>query len=464
MSGEFDYLERLPIEPNETIFSWVSRYHYRYGNGSFKMTTESLLGSHRIRIHPYLPSNISYINTHLDVETLVRHHTLYSLFAYFGSEQDSKLLNSMCYGPTGVVESHRAKASMGTQAGHYFCSLCVEECRTDTGLSPYVIHDQFPGIDCCPIHGIQLQIIDSSDEGIDRKLMLPVCRSDLVEKSAYKNRLLAFKARELVSVALVAGERSHQQHQKYYLSVLKQLGYVLDSGQLKMESLKTELARFYQDYQPPMGMEAVTEFYFLGPMLRNKTSFNQNPFHHLLLSTWIDYTVSIDDSRFKLIADEVAPKRNIDDEVLTLLKAGQSIRDITLKLDCAYSVVRRVAALNGIKLNEAPRWRHHLIVMASLGRHRSYIAQKLGLPIHLVESEISGVKGLVKWRLELDKMRRWQRSVFMIKHAVTTHTDWSRQNVKTAYNKEFFYLYKYDRKRLEELLPPKIPARRRSYK
>lgn len=102
--------------------------------------------------------------------------------------------------------------------------------------------------------------------------------------------------------------------------------------------------------------------------------------------------------------------------------------------------------------------------MSLLGTHRSQIAQKLGVPLHVVESEISGVKGLVSWRLELEKMRRWQHSVFMIKHAVTTHKDWSRQNIKTAYYKEFYYLYKYDRKRLEELLPPKMPAKRRSYK
>ncbi len=460
MNGIPPNINRLDFYPAETVFSWASRYHLRFGNAQIRDTYEALFCTRRIRVHPFLPHSLMNIAGERKLDEIVREHTLYPLFAYFGFDPTGDYIRSM------AVESKRtnanliAHAGLGGLKGHYFCPLCVDEVRQVTGLRIYTIHPQFPGVDCCPIHGIQLLVTENSDFGIDRKLKLPTYDLNNVKGSGSKNRIVAFKAMQLINNLAHSSFNEHEKHIQYYRSILKQLGLVTLHDQVRESQLCQDISKYYEDFKPQKGLEKVTTFKFLGPLLRESTNFTQHPFHHLLLQVWLDHVISIDDGRFLKVEEDANRKRNIDDLVLSMLVDGFTIAEIKKQLACGHSVIERVAALNGIKIDRLPsshpKWYQQFLILALLGRHRQSIADFLSLKLHVVETEISKVPGLAEWRHNLAKMRRLERSLYMIKHAVENHADWSRQNIKQLYNKEFFYLYKYAPERLEELLPPKM--------
>ncbi|CUB04070.1 TnsD family Tn7-like transposition protein [Marinomonas fungiae] len=460
MNGIPPQINRLDFYPAETVFSWASRYHLRFGNAQIRDTYEALFGTRRIRVHPFLPQSLMNIAGERKLDEIVREHTLYPLFAYFGYDPKGDYIASLTYNSKTPLPNLIANAGLGCEAGHYFCPLCVDELRQETGLRIYTVHPQFPGIDSCPIHGIQLIVTENSDFGIDRKFQLPTYLLSRVENCASKNRIVAFKAMQIVNNLVHSSFNEHENHLQYYRSILKQLGLVTRNDRIRESQLRHDICRYYNDFQPQKGLEKVMTFKFLGHMLRENTNFIQHPFHHLLLQVWLDHVISIDDGRFLKQKERVNKKQNIDDLVLFMIKSGFSKAEIKAELGCVYSVIERVAALNGIKINRVPSatppWYQQFLIFALLGRHRQFIADAFSLKLHVIETEISKVPGLPEWRHNLAKMRRLERSIYMIKHAVENHPDWSRQNIKQVYNKEFFYLYKYAPQRLEELLPPKM--------
>lgn len=459
MTGTSKFIRRLPIRPAETVFSWVTRYHFRFGNYRVNQTLKLLFGSARIRIHPFLPSHLEQIAPDEFLVELIQRHTLYPLFRYFGADSGDKYLKRLSPNTNISISNLIAHAGLPASSGHYFCIRCVKEEMKQTGLRIYRIKDQLPGVDCCPIHGIKLMYTDNSDFGIDRGLQLPTYINSNIKKAPSKNIEVALTAHELIEETTnIEVAAMDDVISEYYLA-LDKLGLITLNGQIRHSHLKESIGSFYKGYQPPRGLEYFLDFDFLGPMLRKKSRANQHPMHHVLFRTWLDYMATNWNGRLVHDAEEANHKRNIDDQILIKLKNGWSITEIRDEFNCAASVIERVAGINGIKVGQlcepTPEWYQHFLVMALLGRHRKYIAIKLKLKLHQVESEISKVAGLAQWRHDLEKMRKLERSTFIIKLAVINHPDWSRQLIKQTYNKEFFYLYKYDRERLEELLPPK---------
>lgn len=459
MTGTSKFIRRLPIRPAETIFSWVTRYHFRFGNYRIKETIQHLFGLSRIRIHPFLPSYLEQIASDELLVELIQQHTLYPLFHYFGADNGDKYLKRLNTDNNTSISNLIAHAGLACSSGHYFCIRCVEEEMKQTGLRIYRIKDQLPGLDCCPIHGIKLMYTDNSDFGIDRGLQLPTYIKSSIKKAPPKNVEVAITAHELIEETTnIEVSAMGDVIAEYYLA-LDELGLLTLNGQIRHSHLKESIRSFYKGYQPPQGLEYFLDFDFLGPMLRKKSRANQHPIHHVLFRTWLDFMRANCDGRLFIDPPDSPIKPDIDDLVLSKIKLGWTIAEIKSEFSCSHSVVERVAALNGCKIGPlcepTPSWYQHFLIMALLGRHRKSIARKLNIRLHKVETEISRVPGLALWRHDLEKMRKLEHSTLTIKVAVINNPDWSRQLIKQAFNKEFFYLYKYDPERLEELLPPK---------
>lgn len=459
MTGTSIFISRLPVRPAETIFSWATRYHFRFGNYRVNQTLKLLFGSARIRIHPFLPSYLEQIASDELLVELIQKHTLYPLFHYFGADNGDKYLKRLSPNNNSSISNLIAHAGLGCSSGHYFCIHCVEEEMKQTGLRIYRIKDQLPGVDCCPIHGVKLMYTDNSDFGIDRGLELPTYNKSSIKKVPTKNIDVALAAHKLIEeTSNIEFSAISDVIAEYYLA-LDELGLLTLNGQIRHRHLKESIRSFYKGYQSPQSLEYFLDFDFLGPMLRQQSRVNQHPMHHVLFRAWLDFMGANCDGRLFIDLPNPHIKPDIDDQIISKIKMGWTIAEIKDELSCSHSVVERVAAVNGWKIGSlcepVPSWYQHFLIMALLGRHRKSIARKLSIRVHKVETEISRVPGLAQWRHDLEKMKKLERSTFIIKLAVINHPDWSRQLIKQSFNKEFFYLYKYDRERLEELLPPK---------
>lgn len=453
---------------NESIFSWVVRYHLTCSVGHEKSTYQTLFQQPKIRLHPYLPLSIDYLAGHggLTAQQWLVHHTLYPLFQFFGHDAEQKLLSVMLHGKGNpVITANIPHARLNFSAGHRVCPLCFSEHRHNTGIPMLDIRHQIPGLIVCPIHHCLLVVLANGDAGLDRRLtfhhaaMTPhvyrVEHQQSIDFAQFCWDTLALIKNEPCDLALL---HTHYQQQ------LMHKGFMTRSGQIRMAMLVRAISACYQDMV--FDLESSFEFgeRFLGPLIRDKTRTLNHPFKHLILGFWLfdnDPRGFLgQESPFQLMPAFNAPVVVNDDRerILGLLSEGLSMAQIETMTGRSRCYIRRIAELAGIKHASnanafSHRQRHWVLLLAQLGRHRHDIAHAVGVGVGYVEQLISNTPGLVLWRQQLSAQRKHSDAVVELLDARQCHPLWCRKDIKAHHSRAFFHLYHHDREGLEAILP-----------
>jgi hypothetical protein len=462
---------------NESIFSWVVRYHLTCSVGHEKNTYQALFQQPKIRLHPYLPHSIDYLAGHggLTAHHWLIQHTLYPLFQFFGHDAEQKLLSVMLHG-TGnpVITANIPHARLNFSAGHRVCPLCLSEHRQITGTPMFDIRHQIPGLVVCPIHHCLLVVLASGDAGLDRRLTFhhAVMTSHVYRVEHQMSTDFAqfcwdfFELIKNVPCDLTL-LHTHYRHQ------LMQKGFMTRSGQIRMAMLVRAISEYYQEMV--FDLESSFEFgeRFLGPLIRDKTRTLNHPFKHLILGFWLfDHDPRGflgQESPFQLMPAFNAPVVVNDDRerILSLLSEDFSMSQIETMTGRSRCYIRRIAELAGIKHATnanafSHRQRHWVLLLAYLGRHRHDIARSVGVGVGYVEQLVSNTPGLVLWRQQFSAMRKHQASVIELLDARQSHPDWRRKELKSHHSRAFFHLYHHDRDCLEAILPPALKPLKQS--
>jgi len=464
-------MSKLQPMVNETVFSWVTRYHIKVGIGVEKNTYQALFKQDKVRLHAFLPSALGRLESkgERSSEEWLYQHTLYPLFRFFEHDKEGKLLNAMLADSGySVSHAHIPHSRLNFPYGHKICPMCALESKRKRGFAYYDIRFQIPGIEVCPLHVCYLQVTSCGDYGLDQHLYLakviaPVRCND--------QQLLQFTQFCFDTLAISRTITNSEELQILYRKELFKKGFITQYHHIRMHLLVNDISNFYQCFSFENGWENISDFKFIGPLLRHKTHTPCHPAKHLLFAFWL---FDGDANKFK-IHQTVQPIKvevknaeggcSEDHRIIELLQQGVSMEKISHHTEKSRCYIKRRCELAGIQHQTTKsafqsQVKHKVLIQALLGRHRQVIADNLEVGIGYVEQAISNTKGLTQWRKKLHVLRRISASSKELLYAKTLHPNWYRKDYKSNHNKAFFYLYHHARELLEAILPEKLPPRR----
>lgn len=439
--------------PKETIFSIAARYHLLSGYLRYQTTSKILFGSGKVRIHPYLPAHITSLSHVLQLcpSALLTEHTLYCLFSACLPSKEVFLKQYMLANDGGkaVHAAGLANFHLKFVVGHRFCPSCVRDDEKAFGIGFYHVEHQVPGVSACYRHGVRLQVVQSGDFGIDRKLFLPPSNVLSERAPSIDIQFAAYVAKAMSAIS--AGFRPTK---STYLHQLVSMGMAYESGRIKETFFRENLADFFcgANWLCDEQTDAkIRGFKFIGSMLRTKTYFESHPFTHLLLGFWLS-------SNSHELANSSCDTGGVYNISITSNAEVESAYVLGISVGLPHCYVANVLDFSAKKTEFEAPYCHDLklnvfLSLALVGVHREQLAAWLNRSISQVEMDISNVAGLSCWRRKLKVFIKTNASRIALADFIEGNRNCSRQDVKKTMSNDFFQLYRYDRVALERLLP-----------
>lgn len=156
--------QRLPWLPDETLFSWCSRYHLMTANGLAGATAMQLFGRRRHCVAHDFPSNLAVLAERTSgslgsCDSLIEERTLLPFYAAFRSDQlYGHATLSLKGSGIGHLKYQLGLLTGGLGAAHPLkaCPHCMHEDRVRHSVAHWRRSHQLPGVWACPTHGIPL--------------------------------------------------------------------------------------------------------------------------------------------------------------------------------------------------------------------------------------------------------------------------------------------------------------------
>ena len=152
--------------PDETLFSWCSRYHYSAVNGLASATCMQLFGHRTAGSAHDFPSRVDEFVRRTDsqlgdAENLIGSHTVLPYYLPFRDGQVKQESMLSMRGPNiGSLKYRLGMLSSGLPADHPLkaCPDCMAENQKSFGVAYWHRMHQFPTVMVCPTHGTPLLV------------------------------------------------------------------------------------------------------------------------------------------------------------------------------------------------------------------------------------------------------------------------------------------------------------------
>lgn len=150
--------------PDETLFSWCSRYHRQTANGRAEATCRQLFGHHQQGSAHDLPARIDDFVERTggilgDADELIRRRTLLPFYLPCRSAERGKQAMLLMRGPgIGSLKYQLGMLTSGLGADHPLkaCPACMAAERAQFGVAYWHLAHQLPSTWVCPVHGLAL--------------------------------------------------------------------------------------------------------------------------------------------------------------------------------------------------------------------------------------------------------------------------------------------------------------------
>ncbi|MGC3987822.1 MAG: TnsD family Tn7-like transposition protein [Pseudorhodoferax sp.] len=158
--------KRLPWLPDETLFSWCSRYHVLSSNGLASATCMQLFGRRRDGTAHDFPAGLGALAERSagsigTVNALVDERTLLPFYGPFRpADLYERATQSMQGDGIGSLKFRLGLLTSGLGAAHPLkaCSACMDEDRRQYAVAYWRRTHQWPAVWTCPTHGDPLLI------------------------------------------------------------------------------------------------------------------------------------------------------------------------------------------------------------------------------------------------------------------------------------------------------------------
>lgn len=162
--------------PDETVFSWASRYHCLAGNRLPEETCFALFGHRRHGAQHDLPSRLMHLSEQADgwlgeAEEICLAHTLLRYYLVTRqSEEIAAAIKSLVGIESGVLKFRLGILTSRFRANHPLkaCPICIRSDAAKWGSPYWHLSHQYPGRWTCEQHGSALQTSTVKSNGVQR--------------------------------------------------------------------------------------------------------------------------------------------------------------------------------------------------------------------------------------------------------------------------------------------------------
>lgn len=467
----------LHIPEDEIVFSTIARFAL-LGAYSPAQAMQDIYQNPRKRIHPYLPGKIRYFADffELDVDHVIKSKTIYPLLS-FSQPADVRYVREAMLNKSDdkvLLTTAIAHSRFKTFYGLNFCPLCTQEDIEKNGFAYWHISHQIPGVNTCSTHHCFLNSVLMGDGHNDRQLFLPPFeKMDEKYASDIEVKLATFTA-QLFDLCRTQALN----YQIIYRNILNQMGLVSPNDLfIEISKVISLLSEYWESLPYKNHLEtgvplALSNFQYIGRILRHKTHSHAHPLKHILLACWLT-----DGDINKLVSNSQKPRSKIDSssnimiakkqaaeaEVIKLLRAGNSFNSIEGTTGKSRCFIKRVAETNRIphltnSMAFTDSVRRKVLIKALYGIHRELIAKELDLSIGYVEQVISCEPNMVRWRKHLRIRKSVMKAYKKLESICREHPDWCRTQVRKHAQSAYFVLYYNEKALIDKVLPKQIKA------
>ena len=249
-------IECLPAWlPDETLFSWCSRYHLLVANGLAKVTYKQLFGHHHTgnvhdlphRIDEFVRRSNGALGT---AEEIIRDRTLLQFYLPFKEKYVAEFAYANMRGSaTGSLQYRFGLLSSSLGVSHPLkaCSACMTDDQKTYHVAYWHRVHQLPGVWTCPRHGIHLWLSEITFQGHTRcQWVLPI-HAGLKEQQSNSFEFTSIRSvRSLrgltdLSISLIASPAGlfadSIRLRKVFLDQLSVHGFITKEGRIKWKKL-----------------------------------------------------------------------------------------------------------------------------------------------------------------------------------------------------------------------------------
>lgn len=404
--------------PDEIVYSRLVRFSIL--NGLSKSQTFKLIfGKKKVVINVQLPSYIKKLSDFGfgSCRDLILNQSLFLYFSKLIPYQRKKLYRSMCKNRGSAATKTSLLANIKCNQNYVlkYCSHCYQEDIKEHGVAYWHLSHQVPYQILCPRHFIELESTSP------RIFELPKSKAKGEKILKCGLNLKPIGQLMLHTARLINNRKFTNAIKIDTLRGLQDLGYKTKQGRYRRKAIMHELLTYYRKSIKylPFSLHDLTNLDFFDSILhpsRRQRSFS--PIKLLLLSNWI----------------ENAKHRS------NILKSKKRIRRKSVKklMDIEISNIDSKIIIKGIT-----------------GDHRKNIAKYFEVPVYRVENALSLFRGIIEIRKAIWRYQRRIKYRFKVLNYLYTTPNPSIKALKYSLNKEYYWLYLYDKNWLIKHQPNK---------
>lgn len=475
--------------PDETLYSWCSRYHQTRGNRLAATTCAQLFDDPRRGYAHDFPAGIDLLVQRTggvlgDADTLVRRHTLLPFFLPW-HPLDTQRHAVAALRATGCGSLKYRLGLLTSRFGAHHPLRACDECRRDDarnyGMPYWRRAHQCPGVYVCPHHQTPLRTARVKSNGVGRfhfflpedRYLAPVPRFD---RSAHI--ALARLGRCAVEVLGVATDTTFDPARLATTYCARAGDMQLTRGDHSLAL--TRLASAYAAATAPLACVAD-----LAPALGDADTVGEriarlfrvprgrtHPLRHLVLiacffPSWPDFiqTYRGQGSTTPRPASKKsgrAPRTESRERFLNAMRNGASLTAAAGTAGIAVATAQDWATRAGLRVSTRPKQlrpvlRQRVVAALRRGQEQAVIADSLQLAPSLVRAVLRTEVGLrEQWHAAQVQARRahWRRALRTLR---MRHPAWRRKELRKRFKAGYAWLRRHDREWLERALPRPTP-------
>lgn len=428
------FLSQAPLPawlPDETLFSWASRYHAISGNRVSSHTCLALFGHPLQGAQHDFPSRIDHLVAVTNgllgsTQSIIFDRTLLPFYLHFIGK--ARADSALCTLKGKKVQGLRFQLGLVTsrfRANHPLkaCPQCIAQDQDTYGTAYWHLCHQYPGVWVCAIHQQILLESTMKSTGVGRFLWhLPshksLSSSALTAQDGLEPAIGPLCAFAELSMALANMPQGHQfesgrLYQVYRIALLDR-GLTTHSQRLH---LKKACKEYREAIRPLATMAELEELYrtdatieeTLGKLLRRPRS-GTHPLRHLALIYWLfgDWQTFINsydswqppaDNHDPQKDTQTAPNAKVRADFFACIGNGHSVTHCSNQVGITTSTGIAWASAHGVKVSRRPKTMSEDMleaVIASLrgGADKKNLMEQYSLSAATINRVLSSVEGL----------------------------------------------------------------------
>jgi hypothetical protein len=483
--------------PDESLFSWASRYHLISGSHRASDTCLALFGHPQQGSQHDFPTRLDHLASATqgllgDAPSIIQDRTILPFYLHFvGLLKALQAIEVLRGNMLSGLKFQLGLVTSGFRAHHPLkaCDDCLIHDLEAHGTPYWHVAHQYPGVWICPAHQRLLRESTIKSTGVGRfQWHLPhlatLAPTPYEVDGSKRSGIGTLAALGELSVGLarlpLEAQFDQEALRRLYLTVLHERGLATPSHRLRLQALTDDYQAFVQ---PLQGVPELAAFHgdnaavatMLGGMLRAPRN-GTHPLRHLVIILWLfrDWAAFLDAYRTQPLNQpgaETSAQLCVDKTptaqeraFLDCIRDGQSATQCAKRAGIDVSTALVWASRHGFPIRRRPKTVTAAVadaIAASLrtGAEKTDLAIKHGVSASTIDRILQSVAGLHgDWRMaRLAMMQSRARTIWS--RAVTTDAALGISHLRALHPSTYAWLHRHDRTWLADINAPVPPVK-----